>query len=128
MSSNQMFLKHKIVFLGDQSVGKTSIILRFSQDTYDGKQKATVGIDFLTKTIYVDDKMVRMQIWDTAGQERFRTLTTNFYRRADGIIVSFDVTDKKTFDAVSTWMKAISDHADASADVVLCGNKIDLVD
>ena len=68
-----------------------------------------------------------IKIWDTAGQERFRTLTTNFYRRADGIIVSFDVTDKKTFDAVSTWMKAISDHADASADVVLCGNKIDLV-
>ena len=69
-----------------------------------------------------------IKIWDTAGQERFRTLTTNFYRRADGIIVSFDVTDKKTFDAVSTWMKAISEHADASADVVLCLNKTDLVD
>lgn len=69
-----MFLKHKIVFLGNQEVGKTSIILRFSQDTYDGKQKATVGIDFLTKTIYVDDKMVRMQVWDTAGQEKFHCL------------------------------------------------------
>ena len=62
-----MFLKHKIVFLGRNDVGKTSIILRFSQDTYDQKQKATVGIDFLTKTITVDDKIVRMQVWDTAG-------------------------------------------------------------
>ena len=77
-ANNQMFLKHKIVFLGDQSVGKTSIILRFSQDTFDTKQKATVGIDFLTKTIYVDDKMVRMQVWDTAGQEKFHCLIPQY--------------------------------------------------
>ena len=73
-----------------------------------------------------DGSEVGIKIWDTAGQERFRTLTTNFYRKADGIIVSFDVTDKKTFDGVATWMKAIKEHADANADIVLCGNKIDL--
>ena len=88
---------------------------------------STIGVEFAAKNIWIDNKHIKVHIWDTAGQERFRTLTTNFYRRADGIIVSFDVTDKKTFDAVSTWMKAISEHADASADVVLCGNKIDLV-
>ena len=75
-----------------------------------------------------DGAEVSIKIWDTAGQERFKTLTTNFYRKADGIIVSFDVTDQKTFDGVISWMKSISEHADAQADVVLCGNKIDLED
>ena len=73
-----------------------------------------------------DGSEVGIKIWDTAGQERFRTLTTNFYRKADGIIVSFDCTDRKTFEGVAAWMKAIKEHADATADVVLCGNKIDL--
>ena len=75
-----------------------------------------------------DGAEVSIKIWDTAGQERFKTLTTNFYRKADGIIVSFDVTDQKTFDGVISWMKSIAEHADAQADVVLCGNKIDLED
>ena len=120
----------QFITLGDAAVGKTSIINQYTGKGFDDEHIATLGIDFGQKkhTIKSDGSEVSIKIWDTAGQERFRTLTTNFYRRADGIIVSFDVTDKKTFDAVSTWMKAIADHADASADVVLCGNKIDLVD
>lgn len=120
----------QFITLGDAAVGKTSIINQYTGKGFDDEHIATLGIDFGQKkhTVKSDGSEVSIKIWDTAGQERFRTLTTNFYRKADGIIVSFDVTDKKTFDAVSTWMKAISDHADASADVVLCGNKIDLVD
>ena len=101
-AQNQIYVKHKVVFLGDQSVGKTSIILRFSQDVFDGKRKVsndqidaeqtTVGVDFLTKTIYVDDKMVRMQIWDTAGQERYRAITSAYYRGAVGALLVYDVT------------------------------------
>ena len=69
-----------------------------------------------------------IKIWDTAGQERFRTITTNFYRRADGVIVAFDIIDKGSFDGVHTWMKSCSDHCDGSADIVICGNKNDLVE
>ena len=117
------------MILGDQSVGKTSLIKQFGKENKfdENEYKTTIGIDFIT-TKYKSKKgdEFSIKIWDTAGQERFKTLTTNFYRKADGIIVSFDVTDRKTFDGVATWMKAIKEHADASADVVLCGNKIDL--
>lgn len=120
----------QFITLGDAAVGKTSIINQYTGKGFDDEHIATLGIDFGQKkhTMQSDGSEVSIKIWDTAGQERFRTLTTNFYRRADGIIVSFDVTDKKTFDAVGTWMKAISEHADAAADVVICGNKIDLED
>jgi len=100
-----MFLKHKIVFLGDQAVGKTSIILRFSQETYDGKQKATVGIDFLTKTIYVDDKMVRMQIWDTAGQEKFHCLIPQYIQDSSVAVVTYDITSRQSFENVGKWIQ-----------------------
>ena len=125
----------QFITLGDAAVGKTSIINQYTGKGFDDEHIATLGIDFGQKrhTMKTDGSEVGIKIWDTAGQERFRTLTTNFYRKADGIIVSFDVTDRKTFgkfwdtfEGVAAWMKAIKEHADASADVVLCGNKIDL--
>jgi Ras-related protein Rab-1A len=118
----------QFIILGDAAVGKTSIINQYTGKGFDDEHIATLGIDFGQKkhTMKADGSEVGVKIWDTAGQERFRTLTTNFYRKADGIIVSFDVTDRKTFDGVATWMKAIKEHADAQADLVLCGNKIDL--
>ena len=76
----------------------------------------------------MDNKAVKMKIWDTAGQERFKTLTYSFYRKADGVIISFDVTDVKTFESVKNWIDSINTHADQSAARVLVGNKIDLED
>ena len=120
----------QFIVLGDAAVGKTSIINQYTDKGFSEDHLATLGIDFGSKkyTTKVDGTEVNIKIWDTAGQERFRTLTTNFYRRADGIIVSFDTTDTKTFEGVRTWMKSISEHADASADIILCGNKVDLED
>ena len=101
-----MHMKYKIVFLGDQSVGKTSLILRFTQDTFDGnyqvklilydtnKIQATIGIDFLSKTMYVDEKMVRLQLWDTAGQERFRSLIPSYIKDSSVAVVVYDITSK----------------------------------
>ena len=80
-SSSTAPVKYKVVFLGDQSVGKTSIILRFMHDTFDPNYQATIGIDFLSKTMVVDDKMVRLQLWDTAGQERFKSLIPSYIKQ-----------------------------------------------
>ena len=90
-----MHMKYKIVFLGDQSVGKTSLILRFTQDTFDGNYQATIGIDFLSKTMYVDDKMVRLQLWDTAGQERFRSLIPSYIKDSSVAVVVYDISSKR---------------------------------
>lgn len=84
--------KYKLVFLGDQSVGKTSIITRFVYDKFDVNYQATIGIDFLTKTQYLEDRSVRLQLWDTAGQERFRSLIPSYIRDSSVAVVVYDIT------------------------------------
>lgn len=86
--------KFKLVFLGEQSVGKTSLITRFMYDTFDNTYQATIGIDFLSKTMYLDDRTVRLQLWDTAGQERFRSLIPSYIRDSSVAVVVYDVTSK----------------------------------
>ena len=84
--------KYKLVFLGDQSVGKTSIITRFTYDTFDSNYQATIGIDFLSKTMYLEDRTIRLQLWDTAGQERFRSLIPSYIRDSSVAVIVFDIT------------------------------------
>jgi Ras-related protein Rab-6A len=84
--------KYKLVFLGDQGVGKTSIITRFMYDTFDKNYQATIGIDFLSKTMYLEDRTVRLQLWDTAGQERFRSLIPSYIRDSSVAVVVYDIT------------------------------------
>lgn len=86
--------KYKLVFLGDEAVGKTSIITRFMYDHFDNTYQATIGIDFLSKTMYLDDRVVRLQLWDTAGQERFRSLIPSYIRDSSVAIVVYDITSK----------------------------------
>ena len=112
----------------DQSVGKTSIISRFMYDKFDNSYQATIGIDFLSKTMYLEDRTVRLQLWDTAGQERFRTITSSYYRGAHGIIVVFDVTDQESFNNVKQWLNEIDRYANESVNKLLVGNKCDLED
>ncbi len=87
--------KYKIVFLGDQSVGKTSIITRFMYDSFDKNYQSTIGIDFLSKTMYLEnDRSLRLQLWDTAGQERFRSLIPSYIRDSSVAVVVYDVSSK----------------------------------
>lgn len=86
--------KYKLVFLGDQGVGKTSIITRFMYDNFDKNYQATIGIDFLSKTMYLEDRTVRLQLWDTAGQERFRSLIPSYIRDSSVAVVVYDITSK----------------------------------
>ena len=118
--------KYKLVFLGDQSVGKTSIITRFMYDNFDRHYQATIGIDFLSKTMYLEDRTVRLQLWDTAGQERFRSLIPSYIRDSSVAVVVYDVSNRASFLNTAKWIEDV--RAERGSDVVLClvGNKTDL--
>jgi len=125
-ASSVLSQKYKLVFLGDQSVGKTSIINRFIFDTFDGKDHPTVGIDFISKTLYYDDKAVKLQLWDTAGQERFRSLIPSYIRDCTVSIVCFDVTSRQSFENITKWVEDVRSERGNDVIIVIVGNKVDL--
>eukprot|EP01028_Stygiella_incarcerata_P008215 TRINITY_DN3517_c0_g1_i1.p1 TRINITY_DN3517_c0_g1~~TRINITY_DN3517_c0_g1_i1.p1 ORF type:complete len:205 (-),score=69.13 TRINITY_DN3517_c0_g1_i1:130-744(-) len=120
----------KVIILGDSGVGKTSLMNQFVNKKFSNQYKATIGADFLTKEVMVDDRLVTMQIWDTAGQERFQSLGVAFYRGADSCILVFDVTVPKTFDNLESWREEFLIQAGPrdpeNFPFVVIGNKIDL--
>jgi len=118
----------KIVLLGDQSVGKTSLITRFMYDTFDNTYQATIGIDFLSKTMYLEDRTVRLQLWDTAGQERFRSLIPSYIRDSSVAIVVYDITNRASFLSTSKWIDDVRSERGNDVIIVLVGNKADLSD
>uniref|UniRef100_A0A7S0HGQ7 Uncharacterized protein n=1 Tax=Phaeocystis antarctica TaxID=33657 RepID=A0A7S0HGQ7_9EUKA len=115
----------KLLLIGDSGVGKSCLLVRFADDAFSQSFITTIGIDFKIRTIELDGKRIKLQIWDTAGQERFKTITTAYYRGAMGIMLVYDVTNEATFENVSTWMRAIDQHASESVNKVLLGNKAD---
>jgi len=121
--------KYKLVFLGDQSVGKTSIITRFMYDTFDSTYyRPTIGIDFLSKTMYLDGKTVRLQLWDTAGQERFRSLIPSYIRDSSVAVICYDITSRDSFVNTSKWIDDVRTERGDDVIMMLCGNKTDLED
>eukprot|EP00877_Chromochloris_zofingiensis_P004891 jgi/Chrzof1/14402/Cz09g01070.t1 len=120
--------KYKLVFLGDQSVGKTSIITRFMYDKFDNTYQATIGIDFLSKTMYLEDRTVRLQLWDTAGQERFRSLIPSYIRDSSVAVVVYDVTNRQSFMNTARWIQEVRTERGSDVIIFLVGNKTDLVD
>jgi Ras-related protein Rab-8A len=108
-------------------VGKSSILLRYAESEFNPEQLSTIGIDFRIRTIVAaDGKRLKLQIWDTAGQERFRSITQAYYRGAMGLMIVYDVTKEKTFQAVKEWVSNVNQHADKSVICFLIGNKSDL--
>lgn len=120
--------KFKLVFLGEQSVGKTSLITRFMYDTFDNSYQATIGIDFLSKTMYLEDRTVRLQLWDTAGQERFRSLIPSYIRDSSVAVVVYDITNRASFQNTSKWIDDVRAERGNDVIIVLVGNKTDLND
>ncbi|XP_074859289.1 ras-related protein Rab-3B [Carettochelys insculpta] len=118
----------KLLIIGNSSVGKTSFLFRYVDDTFTTSFVSTVGIDFKVKTVYRNDKRVKLQIWDTAGQERYRTITTAYYRGAMGFILMYDITNEESFNAVQDWATQIKTYSWDNAQVILVGNKCDMED
>ncbi|KAI5147887.1 Ras-Related Protein Rab-3A [Manis pentadactyla] len=128
-SSDQNFdYMFKILIIGNSSVGKTSFLFRYADDSFTPAFVSTVGIDFKVKTIYRNDKRIKLQIWDTAGQERYRTITTAYYRGAMGFILMYDITNEESFNAVQDWSTQIKTYSWDNAQVLLVGNKCDMED
>ena len=107
-------------------MGKSSLLLRFSDDSFTDSYISTIGVDFKIQTLVLGDKTVKLQVWDTAGQERFRTITASYYRGAQGIIVVYDVTNQISFDNLAKWLDEIDRYAGEHVNRVIVGNKADL--
>ncbi|KAG1931815.1 RAB GTPASE B18 [Pimephales promelas] len=119
----------KILIIGESGVGKSSLLLRFTDDTFDPEIGATIGVDFKVKTLAVDGNRAKLAIWDTAGQERFRTLTPSYYRGAQGVILVYDVSRRETFSKLENWLNELDTYCTRNDLVkMLVGNKIDKED
>ena len=118
----------KVLLLGDTDVGKSSLILRYTEETFNSKLVNSIGVDFKMKKKEIDGKIIKVQIWDTAGHERFRSITYSYYRGANAIIIVFDITDKKSFLSITEWLKQIEKHAKENVFKFLVGNKSDLAE
>ncbi|KAK2489438.1 hypothetical protein MC885_012782 [Smutsia gigantea] len=115
----------KVVFVGDSAVGKTSFLRRFCEDRFSPGMTATVGIDYHVKSVCVDGSRVALQLWDTAGQERYRCITQQFFRKADGVIVMYDLTAKQSFLSVRRWLGSLEEAVGDCIPILLLGNKVD---
>ena len=113
------------LILGDCSVGKTCILLRYVCNSFDEGQQPTIGVDFRTKKIILDKESINFRIWDSAGQERFRSITQQFFKNADGIILVYDVTQTETYTQINNWIEDIQKNKLPRTKVFLVGNKID---
>lgn len=128
MSSRKKVLL-KIIILGDSGVGKTSLMNQYVNKRFSSQYKATIGADFLTKEVMIDEKLVTLQIWDTAGQERFQSLGVTFYRGADACILVYDITSEKSFEQLNSWRDDFLTQANPrdpeNFPFVAIGNKVD---
>ena len=116
----------KLLLIGDSGVGKSCLLLRFADNTYNDSYISTIGVDFKIRNITLDDKKVKLQIWDTAGQERFRTISSSYYRGVHGIALVYDVTDPESFNNINQWVEEVKRYASEHVKCILVGAKSDL--
>ena len=126
-TNNVPEIKIKLLIIGDANVGKTSMLLNYTDNYFPESHLATIGVEFKVKELYTDKYKIILQIWDTAGQERFRSITKSFFRNTNGIIFVYDITSRKSFKNVKDWIKDSELH-DIGFEKILVGNKIDLND
>ncbi|GFW92887.1 ras-related protein Rab-18 [Trichonephila clavipes] len=126
MDDDSILTTLKILIIGESDVGKSSLLLRFTDDVFDPGLAATIGVDFKVKTVSVDGNKAKLAIWDTAGSERFRTLTPSYYRGAQGAILVYDVSNRQSFQKLDQWLYELETYSTRTNIVkMLVGNKID---
>ena len=116
----------KILLIGGLGVGKSCVILRYVEGDFPGNIMSSIGVDFKTKQIDLDDRLIKLQIWDTAGHEKFRTITTSYYKSAHAIIILYDITQKASFDHIRNWITEIDKFGKQGVLKVIVGNKLDM--
>ena len=116
----------KYLIIGNSGVGKSCLLIRFTDDKYEEGYVTTIGVDFKIKTLIIEGKSVKLQIWDTAGQERFRNIVSSYYKGAHGIMMVYDITDLESFRYLDSWIKEIEKNASKNVYKILVGNKNDL--
>jgi Ras-related protein Rab-2A len=119
---------YRYIIIGDTGVGKSCLLLQFTDKRFQQVHDLTIGVEFGARMITIDNKQIKLQIWDTAGQERFRTITSAYYRGADGIIMVYDVTARESFNQVRQWLVEVDKYAQADTCKLLIGNKSDRTD
>ena len=117
----------RVIIVGDTGVGKSCLLLRFSENTFNEQHNVTIGVEFGSKSIEIGNTAVKLQIWDTAGQESFRSITRSFYRRADGVLLVYDATARHTFENCKYWLDEIKQNSATDVVIYLVANQIDLV-
>ena len=125
-NNNSYDMIFKIVLIGDSSVGKTNILSRYISNKYDPNSQSTIGVELSTKNYIFDNNEVKVQIWDTAGQEKYRSITSSYYKGAQGCLLVYDITRKESFDNIDKWFSELKSSADNDINAMLIGNKCDL--
>jgi Ras-related protein Rab-2A len=116
----------RVIIVGDTGVGKSCFLLRFTEGKFREQHNVTIGVEFATKCLSIDGKWVKLQMWDTAGQENFRSITRSFYRKADGVILMYDITNPSSFDNCEYWIEEIRQNSSLDVVIYLVGNQVDL--
>jgi len=115
----------KIIIVGDADVGKSCIATRFQYNKFDSNYEVTIGVEFFSKIIEVDNKLIKVQIWDTAGQEAFDALIRSYFRNVDGCLLTFDLTNRKSFENIKKWIDKVKEESNRLMSFILVGNKVD---
>jgi len=116
----------KLVLIGDSGVGKSNLLSRFARGEFSLESTSTIGVEFATKTVEYNDKLIKAQIWDTAGQERYRAITSAYYRGSVGALIVYDITKISSFKGVEKWLNEVREHVSTNIQIMMVGNKADL--
>ena len=128
MENKEYDLLFKLILIGDSYVGKSNILLKYLKNQFNENSKTTIGVEFGTKNIIINNKRIKIQIWDTAGQERYRSIISAYYKGAKGALIVYDITRKNTFDNIDKWITDLKLNGDKNICIIILGNKSDLID
>ena len=123
MENKENDLLFKLILIGDSYVGKSNILLKYLKNQFNENSKTTIGVEFGTKNIIINNKRIKIQIWDTAGQERYRSITSAYYKGAKGALIVYDITRKNTFDNIDKWIIDLKLNGDKNICIIILGNK-----